>query len=723
MIASNKKRYVTNIIRDKKEDVTTLRNDDIVSLSNVKLEEEVAIAENADLEFKLTDNSKNKNRDNKKAKYKSIKETADKENKKNTVKKKLEKQIALAPKAVDSEPQTLSGEKNTAGDAEPQKATFSYVSDDEAYDHLATLGKVNARELRQTIIAAESEDKPIEPALILKHEFTLIEIGEALSHHYGLPYCGHDPELVKPEKLLKKLKPVFLQRMRFLPIGLLENNQTIKIICTNPSQLEEEGTIHQIYGGHDVALYITTNIEFELTYRDFFGDDGSSQLDDMLASLSDQYGTAESDEFDPEKIEGGVSDNELVLLVNKIITDAYNRNVSDIHIEPYPGKAKTRIRFRVDGSMMEYLTLPPSLKDAIITRIKVMANLDISDRRRPQDGKIAMKKFSQLKIELRVATIPTSGNLEDAVLRILASGEPLPLEKLGILPQNESKLIPLIEKPYGILFVCGPTGSGKTTTLHSILKHLNTESTKIWTAEDPVEITQIGLRQVQVNRKAGLDFATTMRAFLRADPDIIMVGEMRDHETVSTGVEASLTGHLVMSTLHTNSAPEAIVRLLDMGIDPFNFADALLGILAQRLAKRLCDCKEDYIADEDEIRLLAQEYSLELQKTSAWVKDAKGQMESLLNDWRERYCKDKKYTLSRAKGCSSCNNGYKGRVGLHELMVGSDNVKRLIQQKSTVETLVAACLEEGMLTLKMDGILKVLMGTTDIKQVRSVCIK
>src|SRR5438270_2986978 len=214
-------------------------------------------------------------------------------------------------------------------------------------------------------------------------------------------------------------------------------------------------------------------------------------------------------------------------------------------------------------------------------------DLDISEKRKPQDGKIKFKKFGPLDIELRVATIPTAGGVEDIVMRILAAGEPIPLDKMGFSARNIDELQRAVSRPYGLFFVCGPTGSGKTTTLHSVLKHLNTPDTKIWTAEDPVEITQKGLRQVQVNRKAGLDFSVVMKAFLRADPDIIMVGEMRDKETTATGIEASLTGHLVFATLHTNSAPESIIRLLDMGMDPFNFSDALLGILAQRLAKRL----------------------------------------------------------------------------------------------------------------------------------------
>jgi type II secretory ATPase GspE/PulE/Tfp pilus assembly ATPase PilB-like protein len=308
-------------------------------------------------------------------------------------------------------------------------------------------------------------------------------------------------------------------------------------------------------------------------------------------------------------------------------------------------------------------------------------------------------------------------------MRILAAGEPIPLDKLGVLPTNLAKLKEAISKPYGLFFVCGPTGSGKTTTLHSVLKYLNTIDTKIWTAEDPVEITQKGLRQCQVNKKV-IDFPTIMKAFLRADPDIIMVGEMRDAETTGIGIEASLTGHLVFATLHTNSAPESIIRLLDMGMDPFNFSDALLGILAQRLAKRLCKCKEAYTPDEEEIGLFLKEYCSELINTETFkadqVKALAATRARLLTD----YGKDGKFVFYRAKGCDACgNSGYKGRCGLHELMIGTEPTKKLIQDHARVVQLVAQALEDGMLTLKMDGLEKSLQGVTDLKQVRAVCIK
>ncbi|MDO8786361.1 MAG: GspE/PulE family protein, partial [Syntrophales bacterium] len=310
------------------------------------------------------------------------------------------------------------------------------------------------------------------------------------------------------------------------------------------------------------------------------------------------------------------------------------------------------------------------------------------------------------EIELRVATIPTQGNVEDVVMRILAKGETLPLEAMGMSKRNYAEFLKVLEKPYGIILVVGPTGSGKTTTLHAALHHINTPDRKIWTAEDPVEITQYGLRQVQVQAKIGFDFAAAMRAFLRADPDVIMVGEMRDFETAKTGVEASLTGHLVLSTLHTNSATETIVRLLDMGIDPLNFADALLGILAQRLVRTLCKkCKEAYHPTSVEYEDIVESYGEELfAKLNIPYTD--------------------EFTLYRPKGCDVCDKtGYKGRMGIHELLVGTDDIKRLVQKHATVEEMRDLAIHQGMTTLLQDGILKSIQGITDFKQVRRVCIK
>jgi len=342
-----------------------------------------------------------------------------------------------------------------------------------------------------------------------------------------------------------------------------------------------------------------------------------------------------------------------------------------------------------------------------VQRLKIMARLDISERRKPQDGKIRFK-HSKGVIELRVATIPTANQNEDVVMRILAGSKPLPLDKMGFSERNLTRFKEIVQKPYGICLVVGPTGSGKTTTLHSALGFINTEDMKIWTAEDPVEITQKGLRQVQVQPKIEFTFAAAMRSFLRADPDVIMVGEMRDHETAAIGIEASLTGHLVFSTLHTNSAPETITRLLDMEIDPFNFADALLGIMAQRLIRTLCPkCKEGYHPSEEEWDEIMEVYGREF-----------------FSGLGIKYSPDTTLYKPNPKGCAACNNtGYKGRMGVHELLTGTDEIKRAVQRRAPIDELRALALKQGMRTLLQDAMEKALRGVTDIKQARSIAVK
>ena len=587
------------------------------------------------------------------------------------------------------------------------------------YDYLIADAVLASEEMELAQRAARQKSRDLEDVLI--NEFTVkpAAIGAALSRFFDVPYEPFKPERLKPVDLLRNIKREFIDESAWVPLE--DTTEGLVVMSPDPERLRSSRIVNNIFPKAKIVYRVTTLREFAATVDQFFGaisDMGS--VDDLLSDM----GESESGGEVSEEV-SAASDNELVRLVNKIIVEAYQQGASDIHIEPRPGKDKTMIRFRKDGSLVNYIEIPASYRSSLITRLKIMCDLDISEKRRPQDGKIKFKKYGPLDIELRVATIPTAGGVEDVVMRILAAGEPIKLDQLGLAPRNHENLIKCVEKPYGLFFVCGPTGSGKTTTLHSVLGYLNRPETKIWTAEDPVEITQKGLRQVQVNKKAGLDFATVMKAFLRADPDIIMVGEMRDPETTGIGIEASLTGHLVFATLHTNSATESIIRLLDMGMDPFNFADALLGILAQRLGKRLCkECKEAYQPTPEEIKQLIHEYSEELTNTDAWKKDPQGSLEAIHKEWTSRYAKDGKFTLYRAKGCPTCSDtGYKGRVGLHELLVGSDPVKKLIQEKARVAEILACALNEGMRTLKMDGIEKVMQGITDIKQVRAVCIK
>ena len=593
------------------------------------------------------------------------------------------------------------------------------------YDALVTNAVISGEELELAQRSARRKNLDVETVLTDEFQVKLPALGDALSSYFGVPYEPFKQDRIKSPDLMKNMNREFCQTNQWIPLE--EVKEGIIVATTDPERVKASRMVNNVYPKSKIVFRVTTNKEFASTLDAMFGGatglEDSGNIDDLLGTLDED---TEGEAGAGEDVVSAAADNELVKLVNKVIIDAYQQGASDIHIEPYPGKAKTEIRFRKDGSLQPYIQIPASYRSALAARLKIMCDLDISERRRPQDGKIKFKKFGPLDIELRVATIPSAGGVEDIVMRILAAGEPIPLDKLGLTKYNLDTLKEVVSKPYGLFFVCGPTGSGKTTTLHSVLGYLNTSDTKIWTAEDPVEITQKGLRQVQMNPKAGMTFAVAMKAFLRADPDIIMVGEMRDKETAGTGIEASLTGHLVFATLHTNSAPESIIRLLDMGMDPFNFADALLGILAQRLAKRLCGkCKKPHEATPEEIQSLVVEYAMELKNTESWKKDPKAAEAKMLEDWIANYGGENgKLVIHDPVGCEVCGgSGYKGRVGLHELLVGTDALKKNIQEHARVAEMVATALEFGMRTLKQDGIEKVLMGITDMKQVRAVCIK
>jgi type II secretory ATPase GspE/PulE/Tfp pilus assembly ATPase PilB-like protein len=407
------------------------------------------------------------------------------------------------------------------------------------------------------------------------------------------------------------------------------------------------------------------------------------------------------------------SDSALVRLVNKIITDAFDRGVSDIHIESMKGNEPTIIRFRRDGVLADYSEVPANFRDALISRLKIMSRLDISEKRHAQDGKINFQIAGAAKFELRIVTIPTTDGLEDVVLRNLAAPRVMSVDSLGLAPSVLQGLQSVVARPHGLLLVCGPTGSGKTTTLHALLGYINSRERKIWTVENPIEITQKGLRQIQVNAKIDWTFASVLRSILRADPDVIMVGETRDPETAKTLIEASLTGHLVASTMHTNSAVESVIRMLDLGLDPFNFADALLGVLGQRLVRRMCPaCRKSHDATTDELAMLAHEYCFETDLSQA----------EILQQWGKQYGKaDGQITLYSASGCKECDEkGYRGRLGLHELLINTPVIRKMIHSRATVNEITSVAISQGMRTMRQDGIDKILQGITDWEQIKTI---
>ncbi len=576
-------------------------------------------------------------------------------------------------------------------------------------------GLVSEEQLQLALSEQRKNRKlPLGQMLVEQGLITQNQIQQCIAKKLGIPFVDLNKYQID-ENVLKLVPKELINKYKILPLHTYENK--LVLAMENPMQWEPLEAV-RFFTNLNIEPVIASQVDLQRAINQYI-----TSANETVVSFS-EFEALNLDDFKEEFIDDKYAHNDSVIarLVNTIIVGAHQKNASDIHIEPYSTQAKTLVRIRKDGTMSSYYEIPAQLRSAIVARIKIMAGLNIAEKRKPQDGKIDFKKFSNLDIELRVATLPTVGEQEDVVIRILSGGEPIKVDDLSLSVHNKKTMLRLISKPYGLFFVCGPTGSGKTTTLHSILGFLNTDDRKIWTAEDPVEITQKGLRQVQVLPKIGLNFAAAMRAFLRADPDIIMIGEMRDAETTKMGVEASLTGHLVFSTLHTNSAPESIMRLLDMGMDPFNFADALIGVLAQRLAKRLCtSCKEAYEPDEMEVTNLATEYCYELSDTEEEISALQS---TVIDDWRKRFTENDKFMLNHAIGCDQCDyTGYSGRVGIHELLEATDTIKHKIFERAQVSALRTAALSEGMRTLKQDGIEKVIMGITDIQQIRKVCIK
>lgn len=569
-------------------------------------------------------------------------------------------------------------------------------------DCIAYRGLISQVDLDAAVEESLSREMDLETILLEKYRVPRAALGVALSEFYQCPYVPYDERTVIDPELLKNLSFDYLRRNAWIP--LKRQGTVLDIITNDPHDLEKGLDIRQAFPGTTIRFSVGLRRDIEQYLLVATGQANGGSITEILGELVDEAGIERSAEAEPGEIDE--NDSAIVRLTNQIIAEGYRLGVSDIHIEPYSDRKETAVRFRVDGTCFTYMRIPAVYRRAIVSRLKIMANLDIAERRKPQDGKIRYKLAKDREIELRVATLPTAGNNEDVVLRLLTPKDIMPLEAMDFSPNVLQIVKELSERPYGIFLCVGPTGSGKTTTLHAVMRHINTDERKIWTAEDPIEITQEGLRQVQVHPKIGFTFASAMRAFLRADPDVIMIGEMRDKETADIAIEASLTGHLVMSTLHTNNAVETVTRLLDMGCDSFNFADAMLGILAMRLCKRIClHCRESYHPTQQEYDELVHGYGARY-----W--------EGLGVTYTEDF------TLYRGKGCDACNHtGFKGRVALHELLVGSEDLKNLIQGKARTAEILSVAMRDGMVTLLQNGIQKVLRGVTTYRQVRAVAIK
>jgi type II secretory ATPase GspE/PulE/Tfp pilus assembly ATPase PilB-like protein/thioredoxin-like negative regulator of GroEL len=569
----------------------------------------------------------------------------------------------------------------------------------ERFYHLYKIKAINEEQFDRAKQISTQRHKDLEKVLVDDFEISKSTIGESIAEYYKCRFVEfNELEVGPPAKCLKTMKESFWRANNCIPIN--EDGKTIVLAALDPNNQTMLANLRSMLKGNTLEFAVCFPDDLG-KFIDFYhgkGDSLQAESDDVFNELELVEETEAAEDGKDDDDAGGTAEGVVVKLANRIIEEAYARNVSDIHIESQTGKRGALVRFRVDGECSNFQTIPYNYKKALVSRIKILSKLDIAEKRMPQDGKIKFRTRRGKTIELRVATLPTVGGNEDVVMRILAGGDALPLKKMGLLPDTLETFKALVERPYGLVLVVGPTGSGKTTTLHAGLGYINRPEKKIWTAEDPVEIVQDGLRQVQVLPKIGLDFARVLRAFLRADPDVIMVGETRDQETANTVIEAALTGHLVFSTLHTNSAPETVTRLLGMGIDPFNFADSLLGVLAQRLIKRLCPhCRQSYNPDPAEVEIIRKEYGEHPVKPL------------------EISCSS---TMYRARGCSHCQKtGYKGRLAIHELLVADDKLRVQIESNAAVAQIRQAAMEGGMRTLKQDGIVKVLQGDTDMKQV------
>lgn len=561
------------------------------------------------------------------------------------------------------------------------------ICTDGPFDYLIEQGFISREELNHVVNRSENPEELIN-TLIKSFGIHENDVGNALAVHFQIPYIGYSPQKYYFSDINLKLSHAYMERNQVVIVEEKYGDPIILMAAPNDSAvlLEIETVIPD--QRFKIAVGFTWNIQRYQAQRHRRAKRGDIKT--IAAELN----------ADTEKvlIDANVElDNEpaIVQFVSRLLEDAFKREASDIHIEPNKD-ALTKIRYRIDGECVDIQDISYQKHRAIVSRIKIMANLNVAESRLPQDGKLSISLFDN-KVEFRVATLPTVDG-EALVLRLLASSDVLPMNELSLLPATRKKLQQLITKPYGILLVVGPTGSGKTTTLHSVLHSLNGSNKKIWTAEDPVEITQKGIQQVQVHPAIGLTFARALRSFLRADPDVILIGEMRDKETAQAALEASLTGHLVLSTLHTNTAPATISRLLEMGIEPLNFSDACLGVLAQRLVKTLCSkCKQVRKINDEEYRYL----------------------HAVLMNTHEAHRLKEDSTVHIANGCQTCNHtGYKGRMCVNELLVMNEPMRALVRNHASTDDLLKQAIQDGMLTLAQEAAIKVLAGHTDIPQLQ-----
>jgi len=553
-------------------------------------------------------------------------------------------------------------------------------------DLLVREGLVTDEQLQKGLAESRSNKTRIGHALVKLGFVEEPDLVRALARHYRIPAV--DLSRVTVDTKILRLVPGEVA-IKHLALPLRRVGRTLTVAMVNPTDLGAIDdlkfvTRHEI----DPVLAGEVSLRRELEkYYEAVDDRMAEILTDILDEADVEVLEEHEEEVSVAALREQIDAAPVVRFINGLLSDAVNRGASDIHIEPY--EREIRVRYRIDGALQEVMKPPFKMKAALTSRIKILADLNIAERRVPQDGRIKLRLKNKV-VDFRVSTLPVIFG-EKIVLRILDRGNlTLDLTKFGFEPKAERDFMHAIAQPYGMVLVTGPTGSGKTTTLYSALSQVNTEEVNIMTAEDPVEYNIHGINQVLVRTEIGMSFANALRAFLRQDPNIIMVGEVRDLETGSISIKAALTGHLVLSTLHTNDAPSTVTRLIDMGLEPFNVASALSLVTAQRLVRRICgSCKEavSYPPEYFQSARISEEYA-------------------------------KRVTFYRGKGCDRCNgSGYKGRQGLYEVMAISGRIRKLIMSEESTDELRTAAIEEGMLTLRMDGLKKVERGVTTLEEV------
>ncbi len=556
---------------------------------------------------------------------------------------------------------------------------------------LLKAGLVGQEQLREALEAQKKNGGRLGYNLVKLGFVREDDITQLLSEQYGVPFINLRHFQID-DSVIKLIPTEVAQKYLVIPVN--RTGATLTIAMADPTNVFAMDDI-KFMTGYNVEPVVASEIAIREAIEQYYGSSHALELkkvmDEMAEAETEALEVLDEEEFDVHKIEAATEDAPVVKLVNIILTDSIKKSASDIHIEPY--EKDFRVRYRIDGVLYEIMHPPMKLRDAIISRVKIMARLDISERRLPQDGRIKIKLKHQGKnkeMDFRVSVLPTLFG-EKIVLRLLDKDNlVLDMTRLGFEAESLSKFEKAILKPYGMVLVTGPTGSGKTNTLYSSIHRVNTPETNIMTAEDPVEFNLHGINQVQMKEQIGLNFATALRSFLRQDPNIILVGEIRDFETAEIAVKAALTGHLVFSTLHTNDAPSTINRLLNMGIEPFLVSTSVNLICAQRLVRRICkECRE-------EIQL----------PTHALV------------DVGFAVDEAPKVKLFKGRGCTNCNNtGYRGRVGLFEVMEISDEIRELILSGASAMELKRKAIEEGMISLRLSGLSKIREGMTTVEEV------